>query len=603
MRTIKILLLLLICTCLSAYSKDYFVYIKDEVNTWLKSAMYSGNNKVPKSIDFTTQKYSINGIMTKGRLCEGTIAKFYDTTSLVPYLLLEGKVAYHADRLVIEGIRYTKTETDTCKLYGTFYVFNMDDFTINYKPKKAGDLRIKRDTLKYLEGTYQERPVIVRMNVINFVYVGAKNGWDGYSFLSAVIPNITLNEDDSFDSYKLLLQAEGDVTIRWENGTVFRGKVKPTPKENGLIVFYPLDGEKTGMNMGPQKITVSHENGDVVYTQYYGEDNKLVSKESFFVKDNGDISESDYWNLEKILEHCYHAKRTYTNGNYFEGVIKSVISQNTDSITSTISTTATNGVFKYPNGDRFEGDVSSKSVGSFFIDGTTFFADGGKIKGNWLKDFKLKNNQWKKVYECENPSSARALAHRFMYSNNYPEYEYAEGLEYFDPSSEKSKSTYGCIIHDKAKNRYICKYRDSKVTTLVFAIDNKGYRKWEIVYNDGKPTYINEYAWYSNGVVESIKSYLYNTKNIYLSCYFFSDGKLRSAYLFGRGNTGQNIMRKSKESHPTFGDYTCKLYDLNGNYERSIDWKIGIGESLFGGEYVQKMAPAHLIFSELKPAE
>lgn len=114
-----------------------------------------------------------------------------------------------------------------------------------------------------------------------------------------------------------------------------------------------------------------------------------------------------------------------------------------------------------------------------------------------------------------------------MYSNNYPEYEYAEGLEYFDPSSEKSKSTYGCIIHDKAKNRYICKYRDSKVTSLVFAIDNKGYRKWEIVYNDGKPTYINEYAWYSNGVVESIKSYLYNTKNIYLSCYFFFGWKTK----------------------------------------------------------------------------
>ena len=88
-----------------------------------------------------------------------------------------------------------------------------------------------------------------------------------------------------------------------------------------------------------------------------------------------------------------------------------------------------------------------------------------------------------------------------------------------------------------------------------------------------------------------------------MSCNFFSDGKLRSAYQYSRGNTGENILRKSKESHPTYGGYTCKLYDLNGNYERSIDWKIGVGEGLFGGTYVQEMAPSHLISSNLKPIE
>lgn len=595
---------LLMFTCLSAYSEDYFADIQDDVNIWLQSAMFtSANEKTPKSISYRTQKYSIDGIMTKGHLCEGTIAKFYDTKSLVPYLLLEGKVAYNADRLIVEGIRYIKTETGTLRLYGTFYVYNMDDFTLSYKPKKAGDLRIKRGTVIYLEGLYQERPVIVKMNGINSVYVGSKNGWNGYSFLSAVIPSITFNEDDSFDIYKMLLQAEGDVTMCWENGIKFNGKVKPTPKEKGLILFYPLDGQITGMSIGPRKITVVHENGNLVYTQYYGEDNKSVSTESFFVKDSEHISEYDYWNLEKILEHCYHAKRTYNNGTCFEGEIKSVISQNADSIASSLTITATKGVLKYPNGDRFEGDISSKSVGPYFIDGTTFFADGSKVNGNWLDDFKLKDNQWEKVFECENPSSARALAQRFVHSNNYPKYEYDEKIEYFDPSREIRRSTYGCfIIHDKAKNRYICKYDDSKETMLYFSVDNKGFRQWEIVYTDEKPTYINEYTWYSNGVVESIKSYLYDTKNIYLSCFFFSDGKLRSAYQYGRGNTGENILRKSKESHPTLGTYTCKLFDLNGNYERSIDWGIGIDETLFG-KYVQKMAPSQLIFSKLKPVE
>lgn len=602
----KLLSVFLICICLSVYSQNEFADIQAEVNRWDSSIEYASaiTNKTSKSIDFTAHHYSISGIIAKGILCEGTTVKFYDTASLVPYLLLEGRVSYQTGRLIVVGIRYIETLTGTNKIHGTFYVYNMDDFTMNYKPKKAGALRIKSSEASYLEGFYLECPVIVRMNEKSSVYVDGKTGGRGYSFLSAVIPSITLNDDDSFDIYQLLLQAKDDVTMCWENGIIFKGRVKPTPREDGAIVFYTLDGQKTGMATGPKRITVSRENGNIVYSQDYSEDNKLLSNESLLVRDNGTISEDDYWNWEKIHEFCYLAKWTYRNGNYFEGTIKTVITPNEDTNTSTISTTATKGVFKYPNGDRFEGDVSSKSVGSFFVDGTTFFADGSKVKGNWLEKYKLNNNQWEKVYKCLNPSDAKALAEKLMHSNSYPEYEYSESIEYFDPSAEKRESTWGrYIIYDKAKKRYTCKYRDSKKTQLEFAVDNKGYRKWEIVFKNGKPTYINEFTWYSNGVVESIKSYSYDTKKIYLSCNFFSDGKLRSAYQYGRGNTGENILRKSKESHPTFGGYTCKLYDLNGNYERSIDWEIGIGESLFGGRYVQKMAPAHLIFGELKPIE
>ena len=587
-------------------TRDIFADIKKEVNRWYSSVKRVSNisTKAPKSIDFTKQNYSINGIIAKGFLCEGTIAEFYETASLVPNLILEGRVSYQTGRLTVEGIRYIKTSTGTNKIYGTFYVYNMDDFTMNYKHKKAGALRIKRSKVSYLEGFYLECPVIVRMNEKSSVYVDGKTGGRGYSFLSAVIPNITLNDDDSFDIYQILLQAKDDVTICWEYGTMFKGRVKPTPREDGAIIFYTLDGEKTGMTTGKKRISVSHMNGDIVYSQDYSEDNKLLSNESLLVRDNGTISEEDYWNCEKIYELCYLAKWTYRNGNYFEGTIKTVITPDKDTNTSTISSTATKGIFKYSNGDRFEGNVSSKSVGPFFVDGTTYFVDGSKAKGNWLEKFKLNNNQWEKVYKCLNPSDAKALAKKLMHSNYYPEYEYSERIEYFDPSAEKlGRTWWTSITYDKANKRYTCRYSDSKKTQLEFAVDNKGYRKWEIVYMNGRPTYINEYTWYSNGVVESINSYSYDTKKIYLSCNFFSDGKLRSAYQYGRGNTGENILRKSKESHPTFGGYTCKLYDLNGNYERSIDWGIGIGESLLGGRYVQKMAPAHLIFSELKPIE
>ena len=85
--------------------------------------------------------------------------------------------------------------------------------------------------------------------------------------MSAEIPNITLNDDDTFDVYKLLLQAKDDVKMCWENGTVFEGSVKPTIREDSAIVFQTVYGRKTGMTSGPKKITVSRENGNIVYTQ------------------------------------------------------------------------------------------------------------------------------------------------------------------------------------------------------------------------------------------------------------------------------------------------------------------------------------------------
>lgn len=597
----KIISVLLLFNCISVLSQTTFDAIEADVRSWSNEHMktFGLNSKSPKTIEFPTQRYSIEGVISKGVLRVGTIAKFYDISSLAPNLLLEGKVIYNASRLVIDGIKYENTPTGTNKIYGQFYVYNMNDYSMNYKAKKAGDLRIKCQNAAYLEGFYFRCPVIVSLiDESSTVYVDGKTGGRGYSFLSAVIPGITLNEDDSFDVYQILLRAKDDVTMCGENEVMFEGSVKPTIGEDSAIVFNTLEGQQTGMTAGPKRITVSRENGNIVYTMEDNDDDQLRSKVTMYVRDDGTLSEMDYWNAGKIFENSYLAQWTYRNGNYFEGSIQNTVTADG------LSSTATKGVFKYPNGDRFEGDISSTSVGPFFVDGTTYFVDGSKVKGNWLEKYKLNNSQWEKVDKCQTPSDAKTLAQKLMRSNYYPEYEYSGSIEYFDPSEEKQESIWTSyyFIYDKAKKRYTCKYRESKKTLLEFAVDNKGYRKWEIVFENEKPTYINEFTWYSNGIVESIKSYSYNTKKIYLSCNFFSDGKLRSAYQYGRGNTGEIILRKSKESHPTFGGYTCKLYDLNGNYERSIDWKIGIGEGLFG-RYVQKMAPAHLIFSKLTPIE
>ncbi len=86
------------------------------------------NSKSPKTIEFPTQRYSIEGVISKGVLCEEAIAKFYEISSLTPNLLLEGKVKYNASRLIIDSIKYENTPAETNKIFGSFYVYNIDEF-------------------------------------------------------------------------------------------------------------------------------------------------------------------------------------------------------------------------------------------------------------------------------------------------------------------------------------------------------------------------------------------------------------------------------------------------------------------------------------------
>lgn len=109
-----ILLFLLLCTCFTVRSQNKFTDIMGEVTTWYETTMYATptKSKNPKSINFVTFHYSINGVIDKGKLAEGTIARFYDTSAVAPQLLLEGKVNYVGDSLVIEGVKYLKMSTD-----------------------------------------------------------------------------------------------------------------------------------------------------------------------------------------------------------------------------------------------------------------------------------------------------------------------------------------------------------------------------------------------------------------------------------------------------------------------------------------------------------
>ena len=555
-------------TSISAYSQINYAYIEEEIKDWYTIIEESiVIEKKTKSIVFPSKHYSITGSFSKGLLTEGTIAKFYNTSTIVPSLLLEGKVSYQAGRLVITGIKYDPDSKN--KIYGQFYVSNMDDYSMNYKEKKTGELKIKCSKAIYLEGNYMKCPVIVKLDSTPSIYVDGKTGRKSYTSFSAVIPGITLNNDDSLDLKQILLSAKDNVEIIEYDGSKFTGSVKTILKEDNEIVFLCLDGQKEGMTSGPKSISVKHEKRSIRYTQENNDDILGVKKETVFVNNDGTVKDIDCWNADLMYKHCYFAIWEYRNGDYFEGTVTS----------KTGHPALDKGVYKYSNGDKFIGNFSSEQVGPFYTDGTTYFSSGDIKKGNWLARYKLDRSQLEKVFKCQNPTEANKLAQKLMYSKDSKEYDYYGLLQYIDPERGHPGDIYGKNrkkhLFYNVINKFYTYVNGSGDIELRFSVDKNGVRQWEVLYKNNKPVFRNIYSWYPNGEMESIKSYYVDTNKLYLSCNFFSDGKIKSAYQYGKSRNGETVLRKTKEFNPTFGRYTSKLYDLNGNFEREIKWDIG----------------------------
>ena len=134
----NILLFFFCCNCLSILSQTTFDAIDTNVKNWCNQNMsvLVQNSRSPKNIDFPLKHYFIEGVFSKGVLCEGTVVRIYSTSSLEPMLLLEGRVTYKAGRLIINGIKYVNSSVGTVKIYGSFYVYNTDGYSMNYKPKR-----------------------------------------------------------------------------------------------------------------------------------------------------------------------------------------------------------------------------------------------------------------------------------------------------------------------------------------------------------------------------------------------------------------------------------------------------------------------------------
>jgi hypothetical protein len=563
------------------------------------------------TIDFGTAQYAVEGYFTKGVLTEGLVATFYDTQS-VPKVILKGVVSYQAGRLFIRGVREEDAQGDSGRTYGEFMVSNTPDKLMVYKAKKAGPLEVEDVKIEYYCGYYDSCPTTVSLVSDPNVTVDGPAVDIEKPYIRVPLQTNELSGGSYTDIPQLLMKAGKDaliedkdqakfgkrvVLIEYKDLYKFEGHVIPSMNQAGIVFFTLLDGEMTFQSGVHKSIKVT-ETADGLQATFKrnpsSQENNPIVEEIYIVNDKTAIPVGSYWKPLLYYENASKVILEYQNKSKFEGVVEYNKEDG--------KLTRMEGTVSYPNGDKFVGDILHDAVGAFCTRGTTYFNDGTKWVGNWLAQYKLTSDEMAEVQKKSNPSDAKKLAEKFAYRHSHEQYDLKENangwIPYFRVTGELAfltKNYCKYLVYEKETGKYYGYYDREHLDWIECAIivDKEGKHITDIEYDPGirVPRTLTKYEWYPNGSIKKLMAYVLPDNRLQVVCNFFSDGTLRSAYWYEKGNNGNLIIRKSKEAHPTLGGYTCKLYDLDGNYERAIEWNIGETKNFWGDKIPDDMAP------------
>lgn len=582
-----LIILLLAATCLDAYSHDFDKDLS-ELSNWKSYTMVAKElprGAVYKTIEFK-QNYSISGYFIKGMLADGQIVKIYDT-EYEPFLLLEGIVSYDNNQMVVTGVKYKVVKQGVAETYGDFDVSNSDGNTMSYNSKRAGIISITDKDIKNHKGFYLECPTIVLCGEYSEICVDGKTGGRSYSYFSAPLPNNILQSIRYDDFTNLLLKTSKSAFMRYDESVEFEGTVSPFLKDSTAVFFNFLSGRKS--NIGGFEYMQVNESGNTLSLTFFNNpQNKKIASTKLIVDDKSLINKESWWNSDEYYKNLSNIRYEYRNGDSYYG--KATVECSEDGKPSSIS--VTRGVYYYASGDKFKGNVNGRTSSGYYIDGETIFKNGKTVNGDWLSKYRFTKEQWSEISKLHNPTAALELAEQFNHEKSFIDYRIKpdrdngmvnESMDYFSVEDGCNRDFWGikAISYNVSTGYYSLKDSDGE-TRMDLKIDNQGKHLVEILYESGKPKYINELSYYPDGTIEKVRIYSYSSRLLYRVCNFFSDGILRSAYEYREDGKGNVIIRMSKEPDPIFtSSYTSKLYDFNGNYERSITWKFGEKSGLF----------------------
>lgn len=419
MKRILAILFLLIVS-LPGLAQNQFKDYQNKAEKWF--ADVTVKDELPKgaklkTVDIPNYHYCITGFFSKNNLTEGQIVSFYNTIT-EPRLILEGKVSYVANRLLVRGIKYDYSEKGICRTYGSFYVSNSPEDLMVYKPKKAQDLSIADAGVKYYIGYYFACPTIVVVDDAPYIVVDGETGGRSYSEFSAPLslPNVARI---GYNNLTELLLTTGKGSTLISDGIVFKGTVQPRKTEDESIVFRFLTGEKTGFKEGPKSIKVYEQGQSLLMEREDDPANKTLLKEVIVVYDKSLLDTYSYWDVISFIKNMDEIRRYWRDGDSYIGQATYSETILDDGNMSTISTSLTTGVYTFSNGDSFEGDLSKEHFYGVPISGITHFKDGTSMEGNWLEEYELTDAQYSSLSKQRFPSVIRESAKIYWNNNRY----------------------------------------------------------------------------------------------------------------------------------------------------------------------------------------
>lgn len=426
----------------SAPTKSYSAF-EQRITTWLKGIQPTSqpDGAKQKTIDYPNFNYRIYGYFSKGILTEGQYVYIYDTANdLRP--IIEGKVSYWGEQLKVKGIKYDYTESEVSKTYGTFYLSNTADNQFIYKHKKADYLNIIDVTIDFYSGKYLECPTIVQVSNEPHIAVDGKTGGRGYEFFSAPLTPSSITKIGYNNPYELLTTVNNGAYMSWTNGHSFSGTVKPEITDKGTINFVTLYGEKTGYTEGYQTIKVYEKLGLLYMELTDNPANRQIKNEIVEISEASNIPENSLWDIRYFYDNMKHITWEYRNGDLYTGEAVCQTIPSEDGKSYSISTTITNGEFKYANGDSFIGNLSGETFYGTPIDGTTKFKDGSTEVGNWLAEYSLTNQQYSSLSSYRYPSTIRDSAIVYRTNNLYDSHINAAKKAEYDREYSLAKKHY-----------------------------------------------------------------------------------------------------------------------------------------------------------------
>lgn len=594
-------------TSITLYGQEAYLNLESKIEKWMtstKQEVIIPINDSYKTIEFLNYGYSITGYFKKGYVQAGSWITISDNKNNYK---LSGVVLRNSQ---VKGVI---EESNGICTYGVFDVSNHTLGNIINKIKQAQELQITNVQVEYYKGYYNDCPTILSMNPASLAIDGKTAGRGYYGFYcplkSDVVDNIGYK-----NLKELILTADENCCLQKGDLHKFLGTVKPVLTDTGYIAFMRLEGDEINIpGAAETKISVKREGDVVKLLRIYKPDDIMVSDE--LTAPSSLIPDEKLRDIRTFYQNVIEICSIFRDGSSYRGKVKVNIVDSADGKTFTPKLTLTHGTYTFSNGDVFTGNLSGQYYGGIPIDGTMKFADGTEASGNWLKKYNLTQKQANSLISKKFPTTIRGQAKEYQraaeeraFFETYIKYETLSEynrIHFFSPDAESLNACYpSYLLYNKKTGYYTCISKKDEIL-LSFKVDNKGQHIVETIYSNtenNKPKYINILTYYSNGKVQSIKSYHYDSRQIYLVVNFFSDGIIKNAYMYDRGNSNKIILRKSKESHPTLGGFTSKLYDLDGNYEKTIEWHIGEWHDLYKTEYAN-LNPGVLDLSKFKQIE